>query len=210
LPPEGTLTPLLEHATLERSLALRRIHTEDVIAPGLREDALYRGRFNLTHEDLVVLGQGEGSRSSPYTFATSWSNYLRSTFKPKQFHCFPGILLREDCVYLYILEHKTLPGREDIHEDDAKARPLEVCFFTRTASAPPGEIHVRRVDRSTITTTTTIINITTNLLTTTMTTTTTTSTSTTTTAQVHVGHGDAHVQPCADPGRCWEACPVAT
>ncbi len=135
--PDESLRPGLEHAELERSLALRRIHTEDVIAPGLREDAVYRGRFNLTHEDLVVLGQGEGSRSSRYTFATSWSNYLRSTCKPKQFHCFLGILLREDCVYLYSLEHKTLPGREDIHEDDAKARPLEVCVLHQDRKRPP-------------------------------------------------------------------------
>ena len=152
LPPDDTLTPLLEHAALERNLALRRITAEDVIAPGLREDSIYRPRFNLTHEDLVVIGgEGGGTRSSSYTFATSWSNYLRSTFKPNQFHCFPGILPREDCVYLYILEHKTLAGREDIHQDDAQARPLEVCFFTRTTDVPPGELHVRRVVRSNIT-----------------------------------------------------------
>ena len=42
-----------------------------------------------------------------------------------------------------------MAGREDLHEDDAKARPLEVCFFTRIADAPPGEIHVSRVDKST-------------------------------------------------------------
>lgn len=92
-PPDDTLTPLLEHAALERNLALRRIQAEDVLAPGLREDALYRARFNLTHEDLVVIG-GEGARSSSYTFATSWSTYLRGTCKPKHVHCFLGILPR--------------------------------------------------------------------------------------------------------------------
>ena len=30
-----------------------------------------------------------------------------------------------------------------------KARPVEVCFVTRIADAPPGEIHVSRVDKST-------------------------------------------------------------
>lgn len=63
-------------------------------------------------------------------------------------------------MYLYILEHKTLARREDIHEDDAKARPLEVCFFTRTTDAPPGELHVRRVDMSSIHIIITITNIT--------------------------------------------------
>ena len=115
----------------------------------MREDSLYRRRFNLEHEEWEVVAQAQGGNSSTYTWATAWSNYVRATFEPKRFHCFPGVGTDMDRVYIYVLEHKTLAGREDLHEDDAKARPLEVCFFTRIADAPPGELHVSRVDQST-------------------------------------------------------------
>ena len=138
LPPEGILTPLLEHQQLGHRLAMNQIIAEDLIAPGLREDSPYRERFNLAHEDVVVMARAAGKPHTNYTFTKSWSNYVRATFVPKRFHCFPGLGGAEDRVYIYILEHKTLAGREDIPDDDAKARPLEVCFFKPIQDSPPG------------------------------------------------------------------------
>ena len=95
------------------------------------------------------MGRGGPPREAKYTFATAWSNYVRATFRPKKFYCFPGLRNEADRVYLYVLEHKSLAGREAIPEDDAKARPLEVCFFTKSTDASPGELLVRRADSST-------------------------------------------------------------
>ena len=39
---------------------MNQIIAEDLIAPGLREDSLYRERFNLAHEDVVVIARAAG------------------------------------------------------------------------------------------------------------------------------------------------------
>ena len=77
---------------------MSQIIAEDLIAPGLREDSLYRERFNLAHEDVVVMARAAGKPHTNYTFAKSWSNYVRSTFVPQRFHCFPGLGDAEDSV----------------------------------------------------------------------------------------------------------------
>ena len=94
---------------------------------------MYKERFNLVHEDLAVMGRGAAPRSAQYTFATSWSNYVRATFKPKTFHGLHGPGREVDRVYLYVLDHKSLAGRDAIPEDGAKARPLEVCVSSPSA-----------------------------------------------------------------------------
>ena len=90
---------------------------------------------------------------------------MRATFVPTRFHCFLGLGSADDRVYIYVLEHKSLAGREDIPDDDAQACPLEVCFFKKAQDSPPGELHVTRLDHTT------------------------------------GGAGNAHLQPCTDPGR---------
>ena len=52
------------------------------------------------------MGLGGPPREAKYTFATAWSNYVRATFRPKKFYCFPGLRNEVDRVYLYVLEVK--------------------------------------------------------------------------------------------------------
>ena len=67
LPPDDVLVPLVEHAATERRLEMRQVVAEDVIAPGLREDSLYRRRFNLEHEEWLVVARAQAGSSSTYT-----------------------------------------------------------------------------------------------------------------------------------------------
>ena len=77
---------------------MNQISAEDLIAPGLREDSLYTERFNLAHEDVVVMARAAGKPQARYTFARPWSNFVRATFVLKSFHCFPGLGSAEDRV----------------------------------------------------------------------------------------------------------------
>ena len=50
--------------------------------------------------------------------------------------------------WFFVLENKTLPGREPRHATDAQTRPLVVCFFKKLESAVD-ELVVGRMDTST-------------------------------------------------------------
>ena len=108
---------------------------EDVTAPGLREDSLYRRRFNLEHEEWLVVARAQAGSSSTYTWATAWSNYVRATFDPNRFHCFPGVGTAMDRAYIYVLEHKTLAGARTSTRTTRRLDPW------RCASSPRSPTH---------------------------------------------------------------------
>ncbi len=76
--------------------------------------------------------------------ANTWSVYLRETFVPKRFYVFDGLA---PGLYIYVLESKTLAGRERRHRDDAQGRPMVVTFFERIEDDHMNVL-VRRTDRS--------------------------------------------------------------
>ena len=82
-----------------------------------------------------VLGSGP--------FVSAWRNYLKTLLKPTCFYAFEA----KPDVLFYILENKTLAGREDRSEEghqEAPGRKVTLCFFERAAGLPG---HVRRTDR---------------------------------------------------------------
>ena len=61
---------------------MNQIIANDLVAPGLRKGSLYKERFNLAHEDVVVLARAAGKPQTSYTFAKSRSNYVQATIVP--------------------------------------------------------------------------------------------------------------------------------
>ena len=82
-----------------------------------------------------VLGSGP--------FVSAWRNYLKTLLKPTCFYAFEA----KPDVLFYILENKTLAGREGRSEEghqEAPGRKVTLCFFERVAELPG---HVRRAVR---------------------------------------------------------------
>ena len=88
---------------------MNRIVAEDLIAPGLQKDSVYRERFNLSHEDVVIVARSAGKPHITYNFAKSWSNYVRATLVRKNFHCFSG--LDNDAAASIFISWSTTPWR---------------------------------------------------------------------------------------------------
>ena len=73
-------------------------------------------------------------------FATAWRNYLKLSVFQKGFMYRVG----DSPSYLYVVENKTLAGREDkSYEDEAVGRKLSLAFF----ESGEGDL-VQRADRS--------------------------------------------------------------
>ena len=68
--------------------------------------------------------------------------YLRNTFAPYCFYNMPNL---DRDTYVFVLENKTLPGRESRDGNDAQARPLVVCLFRRDRDAVD-QLVVTRMD----------------------------------------------------------------
>ena len=147
-PPPAVLGPLLaaEQAHLRRARA--EIDAADEIALGWRHRAVYLERFNLRAADLDLLGEEEAAPldlvSYRTSYQTSFSVYLRNTFQPQRFHQVPGVT---PDLWVYVLDSKTLAGREPRDALDAQARPMVVSFFERDPSADAMSLVVRRVNR---------------------------------------------------------------
>ena len=109
-----------------------------------RSAYVYRARFNL--EDLRLIKEDGDELApaapalAPSPFLTAWRNYLKlSVFQT-------GFMYRlaASPTYVYVVENKTLAGREDrSYEGEAVGRKLSVVFFESK-----GEDLVQRVDRS--------------------------------------------------------------
>ena len=146
-PSPEDLGPWLEAEQAHLRRARAAIDAEDEIAPGWRHRAVYLERFNLRAADLDLLG-GEGAPlelvSYRTSYQTSFSVYLRNTFQAQRFHQVPGVSTN---LWVYVLDTKTLAGREPRDALDAQARPMVVSFFERDPSADAMSLVVRRVNR---------------------------------------------------------------
>ena len=118
------------------------------IAPGFREGLVDLERYNLRIADLALFHDEPALAEAPLDlrsdFASSGSVYLRNTFAPNRFY---HALLGDAATWVFVLENKTLAGREPRHATDAQTRPLVVCFFKQLDSAVD-ELVVGRMDTS--------------------------------------------------------------
>ena len=111
-----------------------------------RSAYVYQARFNLNdlrliHDDADALAAPVALLPVATPFDTAWRNYLKLLVFEK------GFMFRVGAspTYLYVVENKTLPGKEDrSYEGEAVGRKLTLAFFEDTDAGL-----VRRVDRST-------------------------------------------------------------
>ena len=125
----------------------------DAIAPGFRRRCVFLERFNLRAQDVAHLmadddggvGPGnEGLARLRNSYQETCSVYLKKTFAARHFYQFPGL---DPTVWTYVMENKTLAGREERAADEAQGRALVVCFF-RQAPGAADETIVTRSDTS--------------------------------------------------------------
>ena len=111
-------------------------------------------RFNLGGSAAgLVLVAGEeaaaavGPRARPRRDAWEYTRsvYLQNAFVHTAFYQLPTLDAR---TWLYVLESKTVAGRDERDAEDAQARPLVVCFFEEAEGAPD-ELLVQRTDSAT-------------------------------------------------------------
>ena len=127
--------------TVGPNLALRQIVFN-------RSEWAFRERLGLGPDDhhLVAEVEPRAVRAPRVLgagpFVSAWRNYLKNLLKPTCFYAFEA---KPDILF-YILENKTLAGREDRSEEghpEAPGRKVALCFFERAEL--PG--HVRRAVR---------------------------------------------------------------
>ena len=92
---------------------------------------------------VLFRGAASGTGGSKEILAHTWSVYLRDTFEARAFYRFETLAAD---LFFFILDSKTLAGREQRGPDDAQARPMVLTFF-ETMDSDPGTVVVRRVDR---------------------------------------------------------------
>ena len=148
LPPIGELLPHLQAIRKGERMLLESIRARNEIAPGLRRDSIYWDRLNLSLEDVAlvkgILAPGGVDHSPNAVFHVQWANHVRWTFTRTSFFSFPTLSPRR---YVYVIENKTLAGREDRLEGDAVGRTLVVAWFEELSETDNGVI-VRRCDRT--------------------------------------------------------------
>ena len=126
-----------------------------------RSEWAYRERLGLGPDDhhLVADVEPRAARapralgSGP--FVSAWRNYLKTLLKPTCFYAFEA---KPDILF-YVMENKTLAGREDRCEEghqEAPGRKVTLCFFERAAELPG---HVRRADRGSSAMTPTLLTL---------------------------------------------------
>ena len=128
--------------TVGPSLALRQMVFN-------RSEWAYRERLGLAPGDhhLVADVEPRAVRAPRVLgtgpFVSAWRNYMKTLLKPTCFYAFEA----KPDVLFYILENKTLAGREDRSEEghqEAPGRKVTLCFFARVAELPG---HVRHAVR---------------------------------------------------------------
>ena len=128
-----------------------KIHTQGSCVHGALQ-VMHLERHNLGGTAAAlrfVAGEDAVAAAAPAPGRSPWeqtrSVYLQTSFESGAFYQLPTL---DDSTWLYVLEHKTMAGREARPSDDALARPLVVCFFQQAEGAA-GELVVERTDQST-------------------------------------------------------------
>ena len=145
LPPFSEMRTHLAHVERTFQAEYRALVDGDVIAPGLRSDAMYWDRLNLSAADVELLrAPADGNRAERTSYEIVWANYVRWTFAKGFFYSFPTL---KGGLFLRVLDNKSLPGREQRAEGDTLGRTLAVTWYER-ASEEEGGVVVRRVERT--------------------------------------------------------------
>ena len=123
-PPPHVLADHLRTEMAVLRAAHLKLQREDQVAPKWRSDAPYMDRFNLRVADLHLLADDEAPAPGLATCRTAYldtvSVYIRSVFGEKAFFSFPGL---SPDTFIYVLDSKTLAGREARDAADAQSRP---------------------------------------------------------------------------------------
>ena len=141
--PDALAEPLRNEMAWLRGIH-RQVREEDRVAERWRADFPYLERFNLRMADLHLVGEdaGPGLAAFRSAYQETSSVYIRKVFDEKAFFSFPGL---SPDTFLYVLDSKTLAGREPRDEADAQSRPLVLCFFKKICE-DEGEITVERLE----------------------------------------------------------------
>ena len=144
LPPYAELQLYINEARLtwQRSY-LEHLQKGD-IAKGLITDRTYNERLGIGAAEVDLLRQpDDAAPRGPKTFASAWINSVRWTFLKGQFYSFPGL---KPNLFLYVVDNKSLTGREPRAGDDTAGRPLAATWFERRFDLGADIVH--RVDRT--------------------------------------------------------------
>ena len=145
LPPHRELEPYLTGIRQRFRQDWREHLASGDVARGRVFDHMYHDRLGLSAADVQLLrGRADGGDPGPArNFATAWSNYIRWTFVKGRFYSFPNL---KPNLFLYVVDNKSLAGREPREGDDASGRALAVAWFETHFEL--GMDVVRRVDRT--------------------------------------------------------------
>ena len=139
------LEPILDAESRSLRAAWADAADRDDIAPVFQRNYPFLDRFNLQLSELRLLGSvGTGSTTLSNSYLETCRVHWQKTYAPLAFYQILGL----SDIFIFVMENKTLAGRERRLADDAQHRPLVLCFFER-APGPPDEIIVRRVDKTT-------------------------------------------------------------
>ena len=146
-PARAELDQLPEAETRAMNDIYASLEREDVVAPRYRMDFPHLERFNLRAADLNLLVDEDPGPALVHfraQYEETCHVYLRGTFSAKSFSHFLGIDPR---IFVYVLENKTLAGREPRDAQDAQSRPLVLTFFEQV-SPQHEDLVVQRVDKT--------------------------------------------------------------
>lgn len=148
LPPHRELLP---HLTAIKQ-AFKEEYTAhlkgDALAKGVVIDHMYHERLGLSPEDVHLMKHGGADLGcappAAKTFDAVWSNFVRWTFVKGRFYSFPDL---SPHLFLYVVENKSLAGREARAADEATGRSLVVTWFETDLDASTGDV-IKRADRT--------------------------------------------------------------
>ena len=148
-PPHKDLAAYLHNEKARLRGIYRQLDIEDAVAPVFRPDVPFLERFNLRSADLHLLHEHAAPFLAMTTLRAEYrataSVYLRNVCGDKVFISYPGVA---PDTFVYILDNKTLAGREPRDALDAHSRPLVLSFFQKVPGPMDDMIIVERCDKS--------------------------------------------------------------
>ena len=113
------------------------IRRDPSVALGDTWKALYATRFNLSAEQIELARQvvANDAPNAVLDPATAFSNYLRFLFEIDTFYSLDKV---DPSVFFLVARTRAAPGRDAMHEAEAKGRKLAVVWFQKHAEAGGG------------------------------------------------------------------------
>ena len=130
-PSDHEIAPYLAEQVSAMFAQLEALRRTGYIAPGLRNDFMYKARFNLSPNEVDLLKRNLGNKPQPaQTHFGAWAQYVRFLFRKNSFYCFTG--LRDGPArnrFVMVVENKSLPGRDQLRDEEASGRKMTVMWF---------------------------------------------------------------------------------